>query len=196
MNYFVHPSAEIDDGAIIKKRAKVWHLVHLRRDCVIGEDCVIGRGVFIDVDVVVGDRTKIQNFSLIYSPAILESDVFVGPAVVFTNDRHTRSSNLDGGLKLGEDWSKVGVTVRRGASIGAQSVCIAPIEIGEFALIGAGSVVTKDVSPFALVVGNPARQVGWVDHAGVPLEEVAPDTFFSRELNCEYKLIDGRLVQC
>lgn len=196
MATFVHPSADIDDGAVIKNGAKVWHLAHLRQGCVVGEDCVIGRGVFIDVDVKVGDRSKIQNYSLIYSPAVIESDVFVGPAVVFTNDKHPRSTNVGGQAKSNEDWQQVGVTVRQGASVGARTVCVAPVEIGEYALVGAGSVVTRDIPPFALVVGNPARQIGWVDHAGIPLVETSKDTFFSDELQCEYRLNKGRLVRC
>jgi UDP-2-acetamido-3-amino-2,3-dideoxy-glucuronate N-acetyltransferase len=196
MGSFVHPTADIDEGVIIKNESKVWHLAHLRQGCVIGENCVIGRGVFVDLDVKVGDRTKIQNYSLIYSPAVIENDVFIGPAVVFTNDKHPRSSNIDGQAKSTDDWQKVGVTVRRGASIGARSVCVAPVEIGEYALVGAGAVVTKDVPAFALVVGNPARQIGWVDHAGVPLVETSLNTYFSDGLKCEYKLSDGQLVRC
>lgn len=196
MTFYVHPSADVDDGVVINQNAKVWHLAHLRSGCVIGEDCIIGRGVFIDVDVRVGDRSKVQNYSLIYAPAVIDSDVFIGPAVVFTNDRNPRSSNVDGGIKSSDDWSKVGVTVRRGASIGARTVCVAPVVIGEFALVGAGAVVTKDVPPFSLVVGNPARQVGWVDHAGSRLRETSPNIFFSDTLKCEYKLENGQLVRC
>jgi acetyltransferase-like isoleucine patch superfamily enzyme len=117
-----------------------------------------------------GDNCKLQNYALVYEPAVLEDAVFVGPAVVFTNDHYPRAVAPDGRLKRGEDWEAVGVTVRQGASIGARSVCVAPVTIGRWALVAAGSVVVKDVPDFALVAGVPARRVRWVGRAGVPLE--------------------------
>jgi acetyltransferase-like isoleucine patch superfamily enzyme len=119
--------------------------------------------------VRVGDRCKIQNHALIYEPALLEDGVFVGPAVVFTNDTFPRAVNPDGSLKSASDWEATGVTVRAGASIGARAVCVAPVVVGRWATVAAGAVVTRDVPDHALVMGVPARQVGWVGRAGVRL---------------------------
>lgn len=196
MTYFVHQSADIDDGVSIGAGTSVWHFVHLRRKCQIGESCVIGRGAFIDEDVIVGNRVKVQNYSLVYSPAILEDDVFIGPAVVLTNDKYPRASNSDGSQKSNEDWNKVGVVVRRGASIGARAVCVAPVEIGEYATVGAGSVVIHDVPPHALVVGNPARQIGWVDSDGIPLKLVSENTYVNENSSARYQVLEGRLLPC
>ena len=196
MSHFVHHSAEVDDGVSIGAGTSIWHLVHLRRNCQIGENCVIGRGAFIDENVVVGNRVKVQNYSLVYSPAVVEDDVFIGPAVVLTNDKYPRASNLDGTKKNDDDWEKVGVTIRRGASLGARAVCVAPVEIGEYATVGAGSVVIHDVPPHALVVGNPARQIGWVDFEGLPLKHVSGDDFINEKSTVKYKLIEGRITPC
>jgi len=118
-----------------------------------------------------GDNCKLQNHALVYEPAVLEDGVFVGPAVVFTNDYYPRSITPDGTLKRGADWEPVGVTVRHGASVGARAVCVAPLTIGRWALVAAGSVVTKDVADFSLVAGVPARHLRWVGKAGVPLQD-------------------------
>jgi len=120
----------------------------------------------------VGDLCKIQNHALLYEPAELGTGVFIGPAVVLTNDQYPRAINADGSAKSSDDWRAVGVTVRDGASIGARSVCIAPVTIGRWALVAAGSVVTRDVPDFAIVVGSPAKQRGWVGRAGVPLDKI------------------------
>lgn len=196
MAAFVHPTADVDDDVKILDNTSVWHLVHLRKGCHIGSHCVIGRGAFIDEGVVIGNRVKVQNFSMIYSPAIIEDDVFIGPAVVLTNDKHPRSSNPDQSPKTSGDWPKVGVTIRRGASLGARSVCVAPVEVGEYATVGAGAVVTKDVPAFALVTGVPARQVGWVGHDGIPLTETESGHFHSASLDRNYRIVDGSLQPC
>jgi len=127
--------------------------------------------------VHLGDNCKIQNYALVYEPAKLGDGVFVGPAVVLTNDHYPRAVNPDGSLKSGHDWEPVGVTIDDGASIGARSTCVAPVHIGRWALVAAGSVVVKDVPAFALVAGVPARRIRWVGKAGVPLEQIDDSLF-------------------
>ena len=165
----IEPSADVAPSAMVALSARVWHLAQVREDARVGEDTIIGRGAYIGEGVRVGNRCKIQNYALIYEPASLADGVFVGPAAVFTNDHCPRAINPDGSLKSASDWERVGVTVERGAAIGARAVCVAPVRIGAWASVGAGAVVTSDVAPYALVVGVPARRVGWVGEAGVPL---------------------------
>lgn len=160
----VDPRAEVGDGTL------VWHLAQVRERARVGRDCVIGRGAYLGPGVVVGDRCKIQNHALVYEPAVLGDGVFVGPAVVFTNDLRPRAVTPDGALKSADDWHAVGVVVEEGAAIGARAVCVAPVRIGAWAMVAAGAVVAADVPPFALVVGVPARRVGWVGRAGARLE--------------------------
>jgi UDP-2-acetamido-3-amino-2,3-dideoxy-glucuronate N-acetyltransferase len=164
------PSADVDERARIGDGTSIWHLAQVREHAVLGRNCIVGRGAYVGPGVRMGDNCKLQNYALVYEPAVLEDGVFVGPAVAFTNDHYPRAVAPDGSLKRGDDWEAVGVTVRQGASIGARSVCVAPVTIGRWALIAAGSVVVKDVPDFALVAGVPARRLRWVGKAGVPLE--------------------------
>lgn len=165
----VQSSADVSETASIGTGTYVWHLAQVREGAVVGRDCVIGRGAYIGAGVRLGDRCKVQNNALVYEPAVLADGVFVGPAVVFTNDHFPRAVTPNGELKQHQDWTPVGVTVGRGASIGARAVCVAPITIGPWALVAAGAVVTRDVEAFAIVAGTPARRIGWVGRAGVPL---------------------------
>ncbi len=169
---FVHETADVSTDASIADNVKIWHYAQVREGAVVGANSVVGRGAYIGTGVVVGDNCKIQNYALVYEPARLADGVFIGPAVVFTNDRFPRAVNPDGSPKSAADWTPVGVTVKTGASIGAQSVCIAPVEIGAWALIGSGSTVIHDVPDYALMVGNPARRIGWVGSAGQPLHDL------------------------
>jgi len=168
----VAASADVHVDASIGARCAVWDLAQVREGATVGAECVIGRGAYIGPGVRVGARVKIQNHALVYEPAILEDGVFVGPAAVLTNDTHPRAVNADGTPKGVSDWLRVGVTVRRGASLGARCVCVAPVTIGRWAMVAAGAVVTADVRDHALVVGVPARQIGWVGTAGWRLDLV------------------------
>lgn len=165
-------SADVAENAAIGEGSSIWHLAQVREDVRMGVDCVVGRGAYIGTGVVMGDNCKVQNYALVYEPARLGDGVFIGPAVVLTNDHFPRAVNPDGSIKSAHDWEPVGVTIEDGASIGARSVCVAPVTIGAWATVAAGAVVTKDVPAHALVAGVPARRIGWVGRAGVPLERV------------------------
>jgi acetyltransferase-like isoleucine patch superfamily enzyme len=143
----------------------------------MGENCIVGRGAYIGIGVKMGDNCKVQNYALVYEPAELADGVFIGPAVVLTNDEYPRSVNPDGKLKTGQDWPAVGVTVKQGASIGARAVCVAPVTIGAWTLVAAGSVVTRDIPDYALAAGVPARRIGWVGKAGVPLVKLEQNRY-------------------
>jgi acetyltransferase-like isoleucine patch superfamily enzyme len=175
----IHPTAEVAPDVDVDPSTFVWQLAHVRESVRIGRDVVIGRGAYVGPGVSIGDRVKIQNYALIYEPAVVADGVFIGPAVVFTNDRYPRAVNPDGSKKSAADWVPVGVNVLSGASIGAGAVCVAPVTIGRWSLVAAGSVVTADVADYAVVAGSPARRIGWVGPAGEPLVAVedSPDTY-------------------
>jgi acetyltransferase-like isoleucine patch superfamily enzyme len=144
----VHVGAEVAEDVVLGDGTTVWPLAQIREGARLGAGCIVGRGAYIGSGVVMGDNCKLQNYALVYEPAVLEDGVFVGPAAVFTNDYYPRAIAPDGSLKRGADWEPVGVTVRRGASVGARAVCVAPVTIGRWAMVAAGSVVTKDVADF------------------------------------------------
>jgi acetyltransferase-like isoleucine patch superfamily enzyme len=166
----VLPSADVDNSALLRASTTVWHLAQVRNGADVGEECVIGRGAFVDAGVVVGRACKIQNYALIYAPARLEEGVFVGPAAVLTNDVYPRAIEPDGTPKRAGDWEARGVSVSGGASIGASATVLAGVTIGAWATVAAGAVVTSSVPAYALMVGAPARRIGWVGPAGVPLQ--------------------------
>ena len=174
---FISETAIVEDLVSIGSNAKIWHHTHIRSNVTLGDNVIIGSNVYIGIGVSVGSNSKIQNNSLIYEPAQIDEGVFVGPGVIFTNDHNPRAINSSETQKSSLDWNKAGVVVRHGASIGAGAICVGPIEIGKWAMIGAGAVVVKDVPNFALVVGVPARQIGWVGKAGAKLLEVSSTKF-------------------
>lgn len=195
MSARVVDSADVADSARLGEGSAVWHLAQVREDAVLGENCIVGRGAYVGTGVRMGDNCKLQNYALVYEPAVLEDGVFVGPAVVFTNDHFPRSIDPEGRLKRGDDWEAVGVVCRTGASIGARAVCVAPVTIGRWALIAAGAVVTKDVPDFALMAGVPAKRVGWVGKAGEPLEQQTEDRWRCARTGELYVEHDGLLVE-
>lgn len=163
---FIHPSAEVENGAFIGPETKIWHLCHIRRDAHIGGECVLGRGVYVDAGVQIGNCVKIQNYVSVFHGVTIEDGVFIGPHVCFTNDMLPRAVNPDMSLKAADDWVLTQTRVGAGAAIGANATIVCGVTIGRWAMIGAGSVVTRDVPDYALVVGNPARQIGWVCASG------------------------------
>lgn len=187
--------AEVDDGATIGAGTRIWQLAKVREAAIIGRDCVIGRGAYVGPGARLGDNVKVQNYALVYEPAQLADGVFIGPAAVLTNDEYPRSVTPDGRLKTADDWTAVGVTVGEGASIGARAVCVAPVTIGRWAMVGAGAVVARDVPDFGLVVGVPARQVGWVGRAGAPLVEKGDGRYVCPQTGAEHHEVDGRLEE-
>jgi UDP-2-acetamido-3-amino-2,3-dideoxy-glucuronate N-acetyltransferase len=166
MSTYIHPTALIEDGSSIGEGSKIWHYVHVRRGARLGTNCILGRGVFVDEGVPIGDAVKIQNYVSVFHGVTICSGVFVGPHVCFTNDLNPRAVNPDGTPKAIDDWTVTNTRVERGASIGANSTIVCGVTIGEWALVGAGSVVTRSVEPHAIVVGNPARAIGFACKCG------------------------------
>jgi UDP-2-acetamido-3-amino-2,3-dideoxy-glucuronate N-acetyltransferase len=166
----VQPTADVDSSAVLGDDTTVWHLAQIRENARLGRGCIVGRGAYVGPGVLIGNHVKLQNYALVYEPARLEDNVFIGPAAVLTNDRYPRSVDVSGKLKRPTDWDAQGVLVKEGASLGARVVIVAGRSVGRWALVAAGAVVTHDVPDFALVVGTPARRIGWVGHAGVRLD--------------------------
>ena len=169
-NFYVHESSYVDEPFSIGEGTKIWHFSHIMRDSSIGKNCNIGQNVVISPDVKLGNNVKIQNNVSVYTGVICEDDVFLGPSMVFTNILNPRSA-------IQRKSSYIQTRVKKGASIGANSTIICGVEIGEYALIGAGSVVTKSVPAYALIVGNPGKQIGWVSEFGHTLNFKAKIAF-------------------
>ncbi|WP_420113861.1 acyltransferase [Pseudactinotalea sp.] len=195
MSARVMESADVDDRAELGDGTSVWHLAQVRENATIGTNCVIGRGAYVGPGVSLGDGCKIQNYALVYEPAVLETGVFIGPAAVLTNDTYPRAVNPDLSPKSATDWEPVGVTLREGASVGARAVCIAPVTIGRWATVAAGAVVTTDVPDFALVAGVPARRIRWVGRAGVPLEDQGDGSWRCPQTDTTYTEHHGVLTE-
>jgi len=169
---YIHPTAEVSPRATLGAGTKVWHQAQVREGAVLGRNCILGKGAYVDFDVRIGDNVKIQNRASLYHGVTLESGVFVGPHAIFTNDRLPRAVNADGSLKSDDDWELGRILVKEGASIGAGAIVVAGVTIGRWAMVGAGAVVTKDVPDYGLVYGNPARLVGYVCPCGHKVEQV------------------------
>lgn len=183
-------TADVAEDAEIGDGTTVWDLAQVREGARLGEQCIIGRGAYIDTGVVLGDRCKVQNHALVYAPAVLGDGVFIGPAAVLTNDTYPRSVTADGRLKRGEDWEAKGISIGDGAAVGARAVVLAGVTLGAWSMVGAGAVVTRDVPDHALVLGVPARRVGWVGHAGVPLTDGGDGTWTCPETGRTYTQTD------
>jgi len=188
MKYYAHETAVIDEGCEIGEDTKIWHFSHIMPNCEIGLKCNIGQNVVVSPDVKLGNNVKVQNNVSIYSGVICEDDVFLGPSMVFTNVTNPRS-----GVNRRGQYAKT--TVKRGASIGANATIVCGHDIGEFAFIGAGAVVTKNILPYALVVGNPARQIGWMSEYGHRLEFDAEGFATCPESKSRYQLINNKVVK-
>lgn len=183
ISYFAHESAVIDEGCTIGKGTKIWHFSHVMTGCAIGENCNIGQNVVISPEVILGNNVKVQNNVSIYTGVICEDDVFLGPSMVFTNVTNPRSA-----VVRKNKYEKT--LVKKGASIGANATIICGITIGEFAFIGAGTVVTKDVKSYALIVGNPGKQTGWMSEYGHKLKFDENNFAFCPESGEKYLLED------
>ena len=187
MTYQAHPTAVIDKGCTIGAGTKIWHFSHIMPNATIGDNCNIGQNVFIASDVFIGNNVKIQNNVSVYTGVICEDDVFLGPSMVFTNIINPRSAVV-------RKDKYIKTLVKKGATIGANATIVCGNEIGEYAMIGAGAVITKPVLPYALMVGNPAKLIGWVSKNGLRLDFNKTNEAFCPETGEKYKLKNGKLI--
>jgi len=185
---YIHPTAEVSTQAQLGAGTRIWHHAQVREGVRMGSQCIVGKGTYIDFDVHIGDNVKIQNYSLLYHGATVEDGVFIGPRVCLTNDKMPRAITPDGALKGTDDWEVGPIVVRYGASLGAGSLVLPGVTIGRFAMVGAGAVVTRDVPDFGLVVGQPARLVGYVCRCGQRLTQTEAADFWCAVCRETYSL--------
>jgi UDP-2-acetamido-3-amino-2,3-dideoxy-glucuronate N-acetyltransferase len=186
--FYAHPTAVIDDGCVIGKGTKIWHFSHIMPNCKLGENCNVGQNVVVSPEVVLGNNVKVQNNVSLYTGVVCDDDVFLGPSMVFTNVINPRSAII-----RKHEYAKT--HVGKGASIGANATIVCGHDIGAYAFIGAGAVVTKTVPAFALVVGNPARQLGWMSEYGHRLEFDKEGIAICKESKAKYKLENGAVTK-
>jgi UDP-2-acetamido-3-amino-2,3-dideoxy-glucuronate N-acetyltransferase len=187
-NYFAHETAVIDTGCIIGQGTKIWHFSHIMTGCSIGQQCSIGQNVVISPDVQIGDRVKIQNNVSVYTGVVCEEDVFIGPSAVFTNVINPRSA-----INRKNEFKST--LVQKGATIGANATIVCGLTIGKYAFIGAGAVVTRTIADYALVVGNPAKQTGWMSEFGHKLQFNSEGIAICPESKARYLLEDGKVIK-
>lgn len=188
LGYFLHPTSIIDQGCKIGSGTKIWHFSHLMSNCILGENCNLGQNVMIGSNVVLGSNVKVQNNVSIYEGVTCEDDVFLGPSMVFTNVINPRSS-------INRRGEYLKTKVKKGATIGANATIVCGVEIGKYAFIGAGAVVTNDIPDYALVVGNPAKQIGWMSEYGTRLEFNSNNKSVCEETNEEYLLHNNTVIK-
>ena len=186
MDYQVHETAIVDDGAQIGKGSKIWHWVHICSKAIIGDKCIFGQNVFVGSNVKIGNNVKIQNNVSVYDNVTIEDDVFCGPSMVFTNVKNPRAA-------ISRKDEYLNTLIKKGATLGANCTIICGVKIGQYAFIGAGSVVTKDVPDYALMTGIPATQIGWISEYGerMSFNQNEKDVFFCRNSHSNYILKDG-----
>lgn len=187
-DFFAHETAVVDEGCTIGRGTKIWHFTHIMKDSAIGDNCNLGQNVVISPGVILGNNVKVQNNVSIYTGVVCEDDVFLGPSMVFTNILNPRSAVI-------RRDQYVTTTVRRGASIGANATVVCGHEIGAYSLIGAGAVITRDVKPYALVIGNPGRQTGWVSEYGHKLAFDGEGIAVCQESGQKYRLSDNSVTR-
>lgn len=187
-NFFAHETAVIDEGCNIGSGTKIWHFSHLMTGCTLGENCNIGQNVVVSPNVILGNNVKVQNNVSMYTGVICDDDVFLGPSMVFTNVMNPRSA-----IVRKDQYAKT--HVRRGASIGANATIVCGNDIGEYSFIGAGAVITRTVLPYALMVGNPAKHVGWMSEYGHRLDFDKEGNATCKESKEVYMLVDGRVAK-
>ncbi|MFA9401823.1 MAG: acyltransferase [Anaerolineales bacterium] len=190
-NVGIHATADVSDEALISEGTKIWHHVHVREGVEIGRDCILGKGVYVDFDVKIGNKCKIQNHALIYHGSTIEDGVFIGPQACLTNDRRPRAITPDGELKSAEDWKVDPILIRFGASIGAGSLILPNVTVGRFALVAAGAVVSRDVPDHGLFVGVPARLVGYVCKCGMSMKK---ENGAYRCMDCQWEFIPKEIT--
>jgi acetyltransferase-like isoleucine patch superfamily enzyme len=188
----VHASADLEADVTVGSGTSIWHRAQIRTGARIGAECIIGRDAFIDEGVTIGDRVKIQNAALVYHGVTVEDGVFIGPNAILTNDRFPRAITVTGDLARADDWVVSPITLRYGCSIGAGAVVVAGVDVGRYATVGAGAVVTRTVTDHALVVGNPARRIGWVCACGVRLRDAKGEP----ALAAPGRYVDDPILHC